>query len=124
MNVQQIREKIEALHYWDSRVVKLSCDHFTDEVLLKYDDSEPEEKAEVIYNFTGCYKVEAVHSASYQKDKPYKELTYGQIPYFIQDIEIQEIEVESLGMYSFKIDMYPMQLEIWCTGIEISRNTI
>lgn len=37
--------------------------------------------------FSECYKVKIEHAVELQKDRPSKELTRPQIPYFMQDVE-------------------------------------
>ncbi|MDM5186831.1 hypothetical protein QUF99_05520 [Bacillus sp. DX4.1] len=116
MNAQQIQEKMDQLHYWDAQVLRLSSDYFTDEVILAYDD----EDMIVTYRFICCYKSNFFHWLGYEKEKPYRDLTQGQIPYFLQDVEVKEIEEEKRKLYSCKILMPPMELEIWCKDIEVS----
>lgn len=117
INAKQIQTKIDQLHYWDARVIRLSSDYFTDEVTLFYDD----EDAIVSYKFICCYKSSFFHWLGYEKEKPYKDLKQGQIPYFLQDVEIKEIEEEKNRLYQCKILMPPMELEIWCKEIKVSR---
>ncbi|WJE54708.1 hypothetical protein QRE66_11025 [Bacillus cereus] len=116
MNAKQIQDKVEELHYWDSRVIELSSDYFADEITLAYDNST----SKVVYRFVGCYKSNFNHWISFEKEKPYRDLSLAQVPYFLQDVEISEIEQENKKLYSCKVLMPPMELEIWCTDIEVS----
>ncbi|WP_242217381.1 hypothetical protein [Bacillus cereus group sp. BfR-BA-01380] len=116
MNAQQLQEKIDKLYYWDARVLKLYSDNFSDVVILAYDDGEEI----VTYRFLCCYKSEFLHWLDYEKEKPYRTLKQEQIPYFLQDIKVEEIEKEKRELYLCKILMPPMEVEIWCKDIEIS----
>lgn len=117
MDVQKIQQTIDALHYWDAWVVTLSCDQFADEVTLVYEDEE----GNVTYKFSSCYKTVFEHGVGYDKEKPVRELTRAQMPYFLHDVEVGEIEKEGISLYTCKIAMPPMNVEIWCKKIEILR---
>ncbi|PDZ24568.1 hypothetical protein [Bacillus cereus] len=116
MNVQRIQEKIDKLSYWDAWVTKLECNYIGDEVILIFKDGD-----DVTLQFSGCYKIEYKHSMGYVKEKPIKTFTYEQLPYFLHDIEIGEVEKEGLKLYTCNIIMPPMELEIWCKDIKIER---
>jgi hypothetical protein len=118
MDLNEKRQQIESVHYWDARVVKLTCDYFADEVKLEFQD----DPSNICIHFTGCYKVLFDHSRGYIKDLPSRVLSTPQVPYFLQDIEINEVNEGSLSLYSCKISMPPMLLEIWCSDISIVRN--
>ncbi|PES77246.1 hypothetical protein CN505_03270 [Bacillus cereus] len=117
MKVQRIQEKIDKLYYWDAWVTKLVCDYFGDEVILIFKDGDDD----VTLQFSGCYKIDFKHSMGYVKEKSIKTFTHEQLPYFLHDIEIGEIEKEGLKLYTCKIIMPPMELEIWCKDIKIER---
>ena len=115
--MNNLQQQIDALHYWDASVIKLECNHFADEVLLmyEYDDTN------VIYHFIGCYKVVFDHVKQYDKFIPVKKMTLPQIPYFLHNVEIGEITVEAVSFYTCVIDMFPMNLEIWCKDISVKK---
>ncbi|PEK06725.1 hypothetical protein [Bacillus toyonensis] len=117
MKVQRIQEEIDKLSYWDAWVTKLVCDYFGDEVILIFKDGDDD----VSLQFSGCYKIDFKHSMGYVKEKSIKTFTHEQLPYFLHDIEIGEIEKEGLKLYTGKIIMPPMDLEIWCRDIKIER---
>ncbi|HDR8196707.1 hypothetical protein [Bacillus thuringiensis] len=117
MNVQRIQAEFEKLHYCDAWVTKLVCDYFGDEVHLTYKD----ENEDVDFQFSGCYRIDFKHTMGYVKEKPIKTFTYEQLPYFLHDIEIGEVEKEGLKLYTCNIIMPPMELEIWCKDIKIER---
>jgi len=119
LNKEIIQKTINDLHYWDMRVTKLECNHFADEITLVYDD----EDGDVTYSFTECYKVHFDHYLGYKKEKPSSELTFGQKPCFLQNVEIGLIKLEQ-ELYSCKILMPPMEIEIWCKNINASRQTV
>jgi hypothetical protein len=117
MNVRKIQERMNELHYWDARVKSLNCNHFADEVVLTYEDTD----YNVVYKFYGCYKVSFDHSINYTKDLPVKELKTSQLPYFIQDVALEEVEENGVKLYKCQISMPPMNLGIWCNQIEINK---
>jgi len=117
LNAQEIQQKIDSLHYWDAWVLSLLCDHFADEVTLVYEDSE----GNVTYKFNVCYKTIFEHSISYEKEVPINNLTRAQMPYFLHDVAVEEVELEGRKFYSCKITMPPMTLEVWCKDIEVNR---
>lgn len=57
------------------------------------------------------------HAVEFQKDRPSKELTRPQIPYFMQDVELKEIELCQKKYMEFKINMYPIELLIVCKNL-------
>ena len=59
------------------------------------------------------------HAVELQKDRPSKELTRPQIPYFMQDVELKEIELCQKKYMEFKINMYPIELLIVCKKFDI-----
>ncbi|WP_346900358.1 hypothetical protein [Clostridium sp. UBA7503] len=115
--MNRLKKKMEEYYYWDSRVKSLECDYFADEVKLIYDAVE----CDVIYRFTGCYSTEFNHEIAYKKDKPMKECTLGQIPYFIQDIKLSENIIEDKKYLSISINMFPMYIKILCEDIKIEQ---
>jgi hypothetical protein len=117
MNVAEIQEKIDSYHYWDAWVISLSCDHFADEITLLYEDSD----GNIQYRFMSCYKSTFDHALGYHKEIPTKELLRRQLPYCLHDVKVCETELENQKLYNCKICMSPMDIEIWCKEIEVSR---
>ena len=115
---KSIQEIADKYHYWDAPVIQLDCDNFADEIVMAYDD---EDSYKVVYNFVGCYKSVFDHAKNLDKLRPVKEMTIGQIPYFLHDIEISETMEENTEFYVCKIDMSPLDIEIWCKDIVIER---
>lgn len=117
MNIQIIQENIDKLNYWDAWVTKLECNYIGDEVILIFNDGDND----VTLQFNGCYKIDFKHSMGYVKEKPIKIFTYEQLPYFLHDIKIGEIEKEGLKLYTCKVTMPPMDLEIWYKDIKYKK---
>lgn len=117
LKAQDLQNQINELDYWDRRVVNLICNHFADEVIIEYDF---EDGQVVNYTFAGCYKANFDHCLTYDKPIPSKQLTYGQIPYFLQEVVVDETEQEKISFYRCKINMFPLYLEIWCKEITVT----
>lgn len=113
--IQELLKKIEDSYYWDARVKSLECNCFGDEVKVVFEDDEKN----ITYFFSECYKVKIEHAVEFQKDRPSKELTRPQIPYFMQDVELKEIELCQKKYMEFKINMYPIELLIVCKKFDI-----
>ena len=113
--IQELIKKIEDSYYWDARVKSLNCSYFGDEVTLIFED----DKKDITYNFEGCYKVKIEHAFEYPKDRASKDLDFTQIPYFMQDVELKEIEILDKKYMEFKINLYPISLLIVCNKFYI-----
>ena len=117
MDDKRIQLKIDKLNYWDARVIRLECDYFADQVTLEYEDTG----GNVVYIFKSCFKVIFNHFAGFDKGGPVKKLTREQLPYFLYDVEVGKVKSEGKELYTFKIEMNPMQIEIWCKDLELQR---
>lgn len=113
--IEELRKQIEDSDYWDARVKALDCNYFGDEVKLVYEDID----GEVVYQFAECYKIKIEHPVEYPKKIPSRELKVAQIPYFMQDVEVNEIIVENRKYLEFTINMYPIELYIVCKKFNI-----
>ena len=113
--IQELLKKIEDSYYWDARVKALDCNYFGDEVKVVFEDDEKD----ITYHFSECYKVKIEHAVECPKDRASKELTLLQIPYFIQDVELKEIELCQKKYMEFKINMHPIELLIVCKKFDI-----
>lgn len=117
MNVEKIMNEIQKNNYWDARVEKMESNCFFDEVILEYlDDSDI-----VTLKFEECYNVNYQHDLVYEKTKPMKEYRFNEIPYYIQDIVVSEKKVENHSYYQINMNIWPMNLEILCKDVYISR---
>lgn len=117
LKAKHIQSEIEAMHYWDARVLQMDTSFFGDELTIMFEDTD--------YNvnllFTGCSKFSFITSVE-DRLKPLKELTKPQIPYFIQDIEISELDIEGgKTLLKCNIFMPPLKVEVVCTKIFIDK---
>jgi hypothetical protein len=117
MSVKEIQSLIDGYDYWDAIVISLKCDYFADEIELIYDDDD----SVVIYKFNECYKSLFEHEKIYKKYCAVKEMCLAQIPYFLQDVKIDEVSEQDVHFYICKINMWPLTLEIWCKDIKITK---
>lgn len=113
--IKALKKQIEDSYYWDARVKALDCNYFGDEVKLVYEDNDEE----ITYQFEGCYKIKIEHSIECSKDIPSKKLRIPQIPYFMQDVEVNEVTLGDKRYLEFKINMYPIELYIVCSKFTI-----
>lgn len=113
--IEALRKQIEDSYYWDARVKALDCNYFCDVVKLVYEDKG----GEIAYQFQECYKIKIEHHIEYPKDIPSKELKVTQIPYFMQDVEVNEVTFGEKKYFEFKINMYPIELYIVCKKFNI-----
>ncbi|MBG9792653.1 hypothetical protein ABD76_09130 [Paenibacillus dendritiformis] len=116
MKAEKILNEIEALHYWDARVLKFDSSFFGDEITLVFEDTE----FNVKLSFMGCSKFSFVTSAD-DRTKPIRELARPQIPYFLQDIEVTDVQSEGHSLLNCKILMPPLNTEILCNSISIEK---
>lgn len=117
MTAREIQELVDSFCYWDARVVRLDSRHFIDEIEMAYDAGE----YDVTYNFIGCYKANFDHCKNYDKLRPLKEAKVGQIPYFLQNVEVGETVEEGIHFLTCRINMFPLTLNIWFKDIKISK---
>lgn len=121
MMLEKIKREIENSNYWDARVRELSCNYFADEVKIVYED---ENDFYVIYDFYSCYQVKINHVIGYEKDMPAKEYSRGQIPYFLQSVNVELSIVENVEFYKVNINMHPIEIEILCKDINVGRASL
>ena len=113
--IEELRKQIEDSYYWDARVTALECNYYGDEVKLAYEDND----GEIVYQFEECYKIQIEHPVEWPKDIPFKNLKVTQIPYFMQDVEVNEIILRDKNFLEFKINMHPIELYIVCKKFNI-----
>lgn len=114
--IEALRKQIEDSGYWDARVKALECSHFCDEVKLVFEG----DGNDVAFHFEECYEIRVEHPFAYPKDRPYRELTRAQVPYFMQDVELNERTADQKTYLEFKINLYPIVLYVVCTRFRIS----
>jgi hypothetical protein len=117
LDSNEIQTVINDLFYWDARVLEITCDYFADEVKLVYED----EDGNICYEFTKCYKTIFDHCITYEKETPSKQLSRAQIPYFLQNVTVEEEQCNNSTFYTCKIEMFPLNLEIICRDISVKR---
>jgi hypothetical protein len=117
MSVDTIQNQIDALDYWDAPVLKVECGYFADEVTIVYGD----ENGNVEYTFRGCYKCVFDHVKEYNKVMRVRDMTYPQIPYFMQDVKVSKSVDDMAQLLVCKINMFPLYIEIWCKDIGVIR---
>ena len=111
--IKKVITEIEKTEYWDARVLRLESLYFMDSLILEY---EYDEKHNVVICFKRCYDINFSHWIEYKKTPDYAHLTIGQIPYFIQKIDVSN-KNEKL---EFKINAWPLDLYILCDDIDVS----
>lgn len=116
LNAQKILNEIEELHYWDVRVLQMESSYFGDELRIVFEDTD----FNVILLFTGCSKFSFVTTIE-DRLKPLKELTKAQIPYFIQDVEIIDVQMDRGDILKCNISMPSLNIEIVCNTILIEK---
>ncbi|SEJ73875.1 hypothetical protein SAMN04488127_2630 [Bhargavaea ginsengi] len=116
MKAKKIQRDLEEIHYWDARVLQMDSCFFGDEVAIVFEDTD--ENIKVL--FTGC-SVFSFKTHVNDRLKPLKELVKAQIPYFLQDIEIEDIQVEGKSLLRCKIQMPPLDVELVCSNTLIER---
>ncbi|MFD1886476.1 hypothetical protein [Paenibacillus wenxiniae] len=105
MNAEKTLSEIEAMHYWDARVLQLDSSFFGDEITLVFEDTD----FNVKLSFIGCSSFSLVASKD-GRLKPLRELTRSQIPYFLQHIEITDMQSEGYSLLKCKISM-PLSIQ-------------
>lgn len=104
------------MHYWDARVLSFDSIFFGDEIELVFEDTD----FNIQLSFIGCSKF-SFDTSTDDRLKPLKELTKSQIPYFLQDIEILDVQNDGLHLLNCKILMPPLNTEILCRSISIKK---
>lgn len=120
MNVQQIQQRLEDYDYWDARLIKLQSDYFGDEVTMVFEDTDD---ANIQVVFLDCSKVSFISSLE-DREHPVKELTRSQIPYFLQDIELNDLKVDGKDLIDCKITAPPLDIQICCKSISITKQKL
>ncbi|MCL2610382.1 MAG: hypothetical protein FWE02_01760 [Defluviitaleaceae bacterium] len=124
-NLEKINELIKKYSWgWDAEITKLNCNYFSHEVEMCHEDGED---VEIVYQFTGCFKVnfESIKFFNWRgRDKDGNEinkieLNTGQIQCLFHSIDVSIKTLDNIDYYVCKIDIYPTEIEIWCRNIEI-----
>ncbi|MDF9825349.1 hypothetical protein M2475_001804 [Breznakia sp. PF5-3] len=113
---KQIQNSIDRLNYYDARAQKLESSYFGDETTLTFEGIDKDN----ILKFVGCYKVLFDHVKNYDKFRPVKEMIIPQIPYFLQKIEVEDVEIDGKQFLKCNINMFPLYIELICENISVS----
>lgn len=90
---------------------------FGDEIIIIFEDTDYNVKL----SFTGCSRYSFITSVE-DRLKPIRELTKPQIPYFIQDIEVNDLKTsDEESLLQCHVFMPPLNVEIVCTNILIDK---
>ncbi len=117
MESKLLLKKIEEMHYWDARVISLSTNFFGDELVLVYEDSD----GDVVYRFSNCYQINYKHALDYDKEKPISEFTRAELPYFLQNVELEDYINKGVKYLKCTITMPPLELDILCKRFDCFR---
>jgi hypothetical protein len=116
MTVLSIQQLFDKLDYCDAKVIQLNSNYISDEIELTFDNGNVIIKCK----FCGCYKSIFDHEKNYKKMRPVKEMNSAQMPYYLQNIEISEsMETDNL-LFICKINMFPLNVEIWFSDVIIN----
>ena len=113
--MEELRKQIEKSYYWDARIKELNCNYFGDEGAFVFEG----DKNEITYHFEECYKIKIEHAVDLLKKIPSRELTRAQIPYFVQDVQLNKIIINKKMFMEFKINIFPIELYIVCNKFRI-----
>lgn len=117
MNAKKIQDEIERNWYWDVRVENMEVLHYFDEVVVEYFDVNDI----IAIRFEGCYEVHFQQEPCYEKEKAMKECKQNEIPYYMQDVSVGEVEREGILFYKIIMNIWPMYLTILCKDVRVSR---
>lgn len=118
MNVQEILEEIEKIHYWDARVLGCDCRYYGDEVLIKIEEENESFHHQI--EFLGCIKVDIVAPLN-DRVAPIKELTRLQLPYFMHDVAVSSYMLDGTEVFVCNLLFPPASAEIHFTKIRIGK---
>lgn len=104
LKAKKMLKEIEAMHYWDAKVLTFDSSFFCDEIALVFEDTY----FNVKLSFLGCSKFSSNTSAE-DRINPLRELAKPQIPYFLQDIEVVDVQSEGHNLLNCKILIPPLR---------------
>lgn len=118
MNIEECINKMSIYEYYEARVKKLDCMYFGDEVNLVH---EYYNEYDISYQFIGCCKVIFDHDKSPDKWEPVSKMSLAQIPYFMFNIDVEEVMEQDEKFCSISIDMGLLDVIIWCKDINVTK---
>lgn len=117
VNIEECKNKMNIYEYYEAGVKKLDCMYFGDKVTLIH---EYKDGYDVSYQFTGCCKVIIEHDKrtfNWGSNK----MSFVQTPYFIFNIDIEEVIEEDEKLCSLRFDMGFLEVVIWCKDIYVNK---
>lgn len=118
MSSLDIQQKIDQYPYVDARIKRLNCDYFGDEVELIYENSDD---YDICCKFLNCFRVSFNHILGYDKLFAVKDMTYGQMPYFMFDISVNTVVYEAEEFYNVKLDLGLLEVEVLCKDVMVDK---
>lgn len=110
MTLNEINKLLDAYEYCDALITNIESKYFGDYVSIVFENDEDED---VELEFLNCYEVHISHWKDYEKPGSYKDLKKGQIPFYIQSIEVKE----NNDMFLFEICAFPLEISISCKNL-------
>lgn len=89
---------------------------FCDEIALVFEDTD----FNVKLSFLACSKF-SFNTSAEDRENLLRELAKSQISYFLQDIEVVDVQSEGHLLLNCKILMLPLNVEIVCNSISIEK---
>lgn len=111
---ENVAKYVDANMYVDARVKVLNSCFFGDEVTLIH---EYKEGKDIQLMFSGCCNVTMKRDGGFENKQGMRNATYAQIPYFMQNFEINKEDKE---FYHICIDAFPLTVEIICKHVAIT----
>lgn len=116
LNSERILEEINKYEIHEEWATILTCDYFGDEVTLIIGRENP-----CKLNFVSCYIVQFDHYWNdHIKDKPVRDLTLLQLPFSLQEIQVEVIKHFGKDVYKFYLHVPPLKAEIICKDLRIN----
>ena len=121
MNIEKIQKKINEIKYWDSKVLDINSRYFGDEIEILIESEEENICWSII--FESCYSVNYITDADWRK-KNYlvKNMKYGQLGYFGQDITVEKSKLEDF--VEVHADLTLLKLDIICRKVRVKKQKV
>ncbi|EIS4902935.1 TPA: hypothetical protein LWH10_001560 [Listeria innocua] len=111
--IEMIQKVIEDTEYWDARVFDCKTLYFGDEVHVIF---EGEENQVYIIKFMNCYKVSYKNSFAPDTNMKVRDMSKGQLGYFMQDISLEK-HVDNEEFIESFLNLSIMTISIVCKDI-------
>lgn len=113
--IEMIQKVIEDTEYWDARVFDCKTLYFGDEVHVIF---EGEENQVYTIKFMNCYKVSYQNSFAPDTNMKVKDMSKGQLGYFMQDISIEKYG-DNEEFIECSLNLSIMMMSIVCKDIVV-----